>query len=145
MATGTYFDRVIGEREEVAADNLIRRVVLCSGKVYYDLLAGRVERGITDIALLRLEQLYPFPFFSLTKELRRYPTAQIVWCQEEPANMGAWTFLDRRIEKVLADAGSQTRRPVLVSRAESASPAAGLARRHGEEQAALVNEALSLA
>ena len=142
MGPGTYFDRVIGERDEIAADAEVRRVVMCSGKVYYELLAERASRGITDIALLRLEQLYPFPFHSLTMELKRYPAAEIVWCQEEPANMGAWTFLDRRIERVLADAGNETRRPHFVGRKEAAAPAAGLAKRHAEEQAALVDAAL---
>jgi 2-oxoglutarate dehydrogenase E1 component len=144
MGPGTYFDRVISERGEIAPDAGVRRVVLCSGKVYYDLLAQRTERGITDIALLRLEQLYPFPVRSLRQELERYPGADVVWCQEEPMNMGGWSFVDRRIEAVLGDIGGTARRPLYVGRAEAAAPATGLLKRHNSEQAKLVEEALTL-
>ncbi|MHA1108609.1 MAG: 2-oxoglutarate dehydrogenase E1 component, partial [Alphaproteobacteria bacterium] len=144
MGPERYFDRVISERSEIAPDEKVKRVVLCSGKVYYDLFAERAERGIKNIALVRLEQLYPFPVRSLTHELERYPNADIVWCQEEPMNMGGWTFVDRRIEAILSNIGARAERPVYVGRAEAASPATGLLKRHLKEQAKLVDEALSL-
>jgi 2-oxoglutarate dehydrogenase E1 component len=79
----------------------VRRVVLCTGKVYYDLYEEREKRGIKDVYLMRVEQLYPFPHKALTQELSRFPQAEIVWCQEEPYNMGAWTFVQPNIEWVL--------------------------------------------
>ncbi len=142
MGPGTSFHRVIGEPIELVPDEKVRRVVLCSGKVYYDLYQAREERGITDVAIIRVEQIYPFPANSLTMELGRYPNADVVWCQEEPKNMGAWYFVDRRIEAVLAGLKVQARRPVYVGRPDSASPATGLLRRHNIEQAHLVDEAL---
>ena len=91
----------------------VKRVVLCSGKVYYDLLTERREKAISDVAIMRLEQIYPFPEKTLTRELTPYRNAELVWCQEEPENMGAWNFVDRRIEKVLAGIGDAGRRPRL--------------------------------
>jgi len=121
----------------------VRRVVLCSGKIYYDLLKARAENGDDTVALVRLEQLYPFPRRSLGEVLRRYRNAEVVWCQEEPENMGAWGFIDRRIEQVLSGLDITARRPRFVGRAEAASPATGLFRRHVQEQAQLVEEALA--
>jgi 2-oxoglutarate dehydrogenase E1 component len=144
MGPGTSFHRVIGEPVDLVADEKVRRVVLCSGKVYYDLYQTREERGIKDVAIVRAEQLYPFPVNSLTMELGRYPNADVVWCQEEPKNMGAWYFVDRRIETVLAGLKVKARRPIYVGRPESASPATGLLRRHNKEQAQLVDEALTV-
>lgn len=144
MGPGTTFHRVIGETTKLVADDKVRRVVLCTGKVYYDLYQAREERGIKDVALVRVEQLYPFPVNSLTLELGRYPNADVVWCQEEPKNMGSWYFVDRRIEGVLAGLKVTARRPSYVGRPESASPATGLARRHNREQAQLVDEALTV-
>jgi 2-oxoglutarate dehydrogenase E1 component len=140
---GTTFHRVIGETHAIAADPQVRRVVLCTGKVYYDLFEARESRGIKDIALVRMEQLYPFPEKSLARELGRYPNAEVVWCQEEPQNMGAWTFVDRRIENTLAGLKVKARRPIYAGRAEAASPATGLYRRHVREQTALVDQALA--
>ena len=82
-------------------DDKIRRVVLCTGKVYYDLFEEREKRGIDDVYLLRVEQLYPFPVKSLATELARFKAADVVWCQEEPKNMGAWTFVEPYLEWVL--------------------------------------------
>jgi len=143
LADGSSFHRVMPEIDEIAAGKSIRRVVLCTGKVYYDLLQQRREDGISDVALLRVEQLYPFPEGTLAEELARYPEAEIVWCQEEPANMGAWTFVDRRIEAVLEELGGKARRPRYVGRPAAASPATGLLKRHNFEQKALVAEALA--
>ena len=89
-------------QEKLADDAKIRRVVLCTGKVYFDLVARRREQKIDDIAILRVEQLFPFPFNTLATELARYKNAEFVWAQEEPENMGAWSFVDRKIERVLA-------------------------------------------
>jgi 2-oxoglutarate dehydrogenase E1 component len=95
------------------------------------------------VALVRLEQLYPFPRVSLGEQLRRYRSAEVVWCQEEPENMGAWGFVDRRIEQVLAGLDVAARRPRFIGRAEAASPATGLFKRHQREQAQLVEAALA--
>ena len=143
FATGSYFRRVLPEAETLDPKG-VRRVVLCQGKLYYDLLEERQKRGATDVALLRIEQLYPFPADVLAEELKKYPQAEIVWAQEEPANMGAWLFADRRIEAVLAETGHAARRPVYVGRPDAASPATGLLRRHNLEQAKLIDEALTV-
>jgi len=144
MGPGTRFRTVIGEIDAIAPPERVVRVVLCSGKVYYDLLAERRQRGIDTIALVRVEQLYPFPKVSLPKALAPYRHAEVVWCQEEPENMGAWQFMDRRVEAVLAELGTDARRPRAIGRPAAASPATGLAAAHAAEQAALVNAALTL-
>jgi 2-oxoglutarate dehydrogenase E1 component len=120
----------------------IRKVVLCTGKVYYDLYQAREDKNITDVALVRIEQLYPFPGDALKRELAKYPNAQIVWCQEEPQNQGSWTFIDRRLENVLTELKHKSTRPVYVGRPEAAAPATGSLKRHTAEQAKLVDEAL---
>src|SRR5207344_971253 len=96
------FHRILAETVEIAASDKVRRVLLCSGKVYFDLVAERRKRKIDDIVILRIEQLYPFPISRLGARLALYPHAEVVWCQEEPENMGAWHFVDRRIERSLA-------------------------------------------
>ncbi|MDG6094041.1 2-oxoglutarate dehydrogenase E1 component [Acetobacter sp. AN02] len=141
---GTSFRPVIGEIDALAADKKVKRVVICSGKVYYDLLAERREQNLDNVAIVRLEQFYPFPEEALAAELKRYPEAEIVWCQEETENGGGWHFVDRRIEKALARAGHKAGRPSYQGRAAAASPATGLARIHAAEQAALVKAALGL-
>ncbi len=139
---GTVFHRVLGDAA-IDKPAQVRRAVLCSGKVYYDLLEARTEKTINDVALIRLEQIAPFPNKSLTVELAKYPNAEIVWCQEEPRNMGAFTFVDRRVEEVLAGLGLKARRVRYVGRPEAASPATGLLKVHQREQQALVTEALA--
>jgi 2-oxoglutarate dehydrogenase E1 component len=143
MGSGSSFHRVIAEGDTFAADDQVRRVVLCSGKVYFDLSKARAAKGDGSVALIRIEQLYPFPFAALGKVLRRYRNAEIVWCQEEPQNMGAWNFVDRRIEQVLAGLDIAAKRPRFAGRAEAASPATGLFKRHVEEQTDLVADALA--
>ena len=118
--------------------------MLCSGKVYYDLLAERREGKIDDVAILRLEQIYPFPSRTLARLLAPYTSAEVVWCQEEPENAGAWSFVDRRIEKVLAGLKIAAKRPVYVGRPSAASPATGLAKVHAQQQKALVRAALDI-
>lgn len=143
MGPGTKFMTVLPEQDEIAPPEAVRRVVLCSGKVYYDLLAARREQGLTDVALVRLEQLYPFPKISLPRVLKPYANAEIVWCQEEPENMGAWLFVDRRLEELLGALGGAAKRPRYVGRVSAASPATGLAKVHAAEQVALVDRALA--
>ncbi len=151
FTTGSSFHRVLWDDAQqgnsdtkLAADDKIKRVVLCSGKVYYDLLEERDARGIDDVYLMRIEQYYPFPAHSLINELERFKGAEIVWCQEEPKNQGAWTFIEPNIEWVLTRIGAKHTRPRYVGRATSASPATGLASQHKAQQEALVDEALSL-
>jgi len=141
---GSSFRFVIPEVDAIKPEEKVKRVVLCTGKVYYDLLAERRERKIDDVAIIRLEQIYPFPVKSLTSALAPYKNAEIIWCQEEPENMGAWTFVDRRIEKVLAGLDIKAKRPAFVGREEAASPATGLAKVHDAQQQALVKQALAL-
>ncbi|MCH2393629.1 2-oxoglutarate dehydrogenase E1 component [Oceanibaculum sp.] len=143
MAEGTTFHRVLYDNEILCDDKDVKRVVLCSGKVYYDLYEERAKRGIKDVFFLRLEQLYPFPHKALAAELKRFPKAEVVWCQEEPENMGSWTFVDRKIEAVLTEIGAKHKRPVYVGRPAAAATATGLLKRHNMEQAKLVEEALT--
>jgi 2-oxoglutarate dehydrogenase E1 component len=144
MGPGTNFHRVLHEDVPLCDDREVKRVVICSGKVYYDLFEEREKRGMKDVCFLRLEQLYPFPSKALTAELSARPQAEVVWCQEEPRNMGGWTFVRPEIESVLADIKHKQRRLLYVGRPASASPATGLLRRHNREQAFLVDEALDL-
>ncbi len=144
MTPDTTFHRVMYDNEVLCDDKDVKRVVLCTGKVYYDLYEERQRREIKDIFFLRMEQLYPFPRQALLHELGRFPQADVVWCQEEPKNMGAWTFLDRRLEDVLIELDGACKRPRYVGRAEAASPATGNFARHVREQEALVNDALTL-
>jgi 2-oxoglutarate dehydrogenase E1 component len=144
MGPGSTFRRVLPDPGGIAADGAVRRVVLCSGKVFYDLLAERSERGIDDVALVRLEQLYPFPVISLGAELARYVNAEVVWCQEEPRNMGSWTFVDRRLEELLGQLEMTAERPRYAGRDEAASPATGSHAKHVAEQKKLIDEALSM-
>ncbi len=142
MAEGSHFKFVIPEIDPVDAPEKVKRVVVCSGKVYYDLLAERREQGLSDVVLIRLEQVFPFPGQTLGATLKPYRNADVVWCQEEPANMGAWTFVDRRLEKALLTNGGKAQRPTYVGREEAASPATGHAKTHALQQAALVKQAL---
>jgi 2-oxoglutarate dehydrogenase E1 component len=144
MAEGTRFQYVIPEVDELAPPDQIRRVAICSGKVYYDLLQERRMKEIKDVAIIRLEQMYPFPGITLGRTLAPYVNADVVWCQEEPENMGAWSFVDRRIEKVLGRLDLKVRRPVYVGRDAAASPATGLARTHMAQQARLLATVLGI-
>ena len=130
------------EKIVLKPDNEIKRVVLCTGKVYYDLLDYREAKGIDDTYLMRVEQLYPFPARALIQELGRFPNAtDIVWCQEEPKNMGAWSFIEPNIEWVLAHVGGSVKRPRYAGRPASASTATGLAKKHMQEQKAFSEDA----
>ncbi|MFN3867983.1 MAG: 2-oxoglutarate dehydrogenase E1 component, partial [Hyphomicrobiaceae bacterium] len=131
------------EKIVLKPDNEIKRVVLCTGKVYYDLVDAREAAGITDTYILRVEQLYPFPARTLIQEIGRFRSAaDIVWCQEEPKNMGAWSFIEPNLEWVLAHVDGAVKRARYAGRAASASTATGLAKKHLEEQKALTADAL---
>eukprot|EP01032_Pedospumella_encystans_P004388 gene4388-5197_t len=133
MAGESSFHRLLWDDAEVIKDGpiklqkdaKIRRVVMCSGKVYYDLLEEREKRGIDDVYLLRIEQLYPFPAKALINELSRFRNAEMVWCQEEPRNMGGWTFVDNWLELTLEKLDVAAKRARYVGRPASASTAAG--------------------
>ncbi|HYM01693.1 MAG TPA: 2-oxoglutarate dehydrogenase E1 component [Stellaceae bacterium] len=145
MGPGSYFRRTIDETDKLVADGKVKRVLLCSGKVYYDLRSQRRERKIGDVAIVRVEQLYPFPDKALAESIGQYKNAEVVWCQEEPQNMGAWSFVDRRIEVVLAGLDGKAKRARYVGRPEAAATATGLLKRHNAEQAKLIDEALTVA
>ena len=150
MGPGSSFHRVLWDDAQYGSsttklkkDDKIKRVVMCSGKVYYDLLDARDEQGLDDVYLMRMEQLYPFPALSLTKELNRFPKAEMVWCQEEPKNQGPWSFIEPNIEWVLERIGAKHGRARYAGRNAAASPATGLAAQHKHEQETLINEALT--
>ena len=132
------------DMEKLAKPDRIKRIVICTGKVYYDLLQERRDRKIDDVLILRIEQLYPFPRLEIAQELAKYKNAEIIWCQEEPKNQGAWSFINPLIEEALGIAKHACSRPRFVGRDAGAAPATGYLSRHQAEQAKLVNEALSL-
>jgi 2-oxoglutarate dehydrogenase E1 component len=130
------------EKIKLVADDKIRRVVLCSGKVYYDLYEEREKRGIDDVYILRVEQLYPVPLKALVQELGRFKSAELVWCQEEPRNMGAWHFMEPYLDWVLKQVGAARDRPRYAGRAASAATATGLMPKHLVQLKAFLDEAL---
>ncbi len=141
---GSGFHRVMHCDELPSDPKDAKQVVLCSGKVYYDLLEEREKRGITDVHFLRLEQIYPFPADALIGELEPYRHCHIVWCQEEPRNMGAWSFVADFMEDITAAVDAKYPRPRYAGRASAASPATGSAKRHQAEQARLIDDALTV-
>lgn len=142
MDTGSCFLEVIPDNAFPVSN--VRRVVLCSGKVYYDLLEARSKFNVDNVALIRVEQLYPFPSSMISKELSRYSNCEVIWCQEEPSNMGSWNFLDRKLEKILVDIGFSSRHISYVGRCEAASPSTGLFSQHVKEQDSIVKMALGV-
>jgi 2-oxoglutarate dehydrogenase E1 component len=131
--TEAAFQEVIDDTLDASA---VRRVVFCSGKIYYDLVAAREAKGIADIAIVRVEELHPFPHRQVTAVLERYrQDVDLIWCQEEPRNMGAWRWIYGRF----LDVG---RRLKYAGRLRNASPAAGSPKRHAEEHKRLIDEAL---
>jgi 2-oxoglutarate dehydrogenase E1 component len=134
--TSGAFRTVIAETEALNPAD-VDRVLICSGKVYYDLLAERTKRGERRTAIIRLEQLYPLDTAAVVEAVSAYPRAQLVWVQDEPANQGPWPFIALNLPEHLGG------RPLLrVSRPASASPAAGSSKKHAAEQATLVRQAL---
>ncbi|MCQ8185326.1 2-oxoglutarate dehydrogenase E1 component [Parvularcula maris] len=151
MGPGSSFHRVLWDDAEykpesseikLVADEKIRRVVMCSGKVYYDLFEEREKRGVNDVYLMRVEQFYPLPAGSLIKELRRFKDAEMVWCQEEPKNMGGWSFIEPNLEWVLTQLDAKHTRARYAGRPAAASPATGHAEQHRNELEAFLEEAL---
>jgi 2-oxoglutarate dehydrogenase E1 component len=146
MGPGSSFHRVLlddaeskpGTSVELRPDPEIKRVVLCSGKVYYDLFEERQKRGLDNIQILRVEQFYPFPAKSLMNELSRFPEADVIWCQEEPKNMGAWTYVAPQLEATLG------LWPIYAGRKPGSSPAAGSKAMHYREQKALLGKAFEI-
>lgn len=134
------------ESGEIAAHDEIKRVVLCSGQVYAALVKERQSRGLNDVAITRIEQLHPFPWAQLRDNLDSYPNAQnIVYCQEEPLNAGAWSFLQPRIETLLNQTEHHNRRHVMYAgRNPSASVATGLKSAHQKEEKDLLEMAFSV-
>ncbi|PCI63358.1 MAG: 2-oxoglutarate dehydrogenase E1 component [Kordiimonadales bacterium] len=149
---GSQFHRVLwdnaqseaGGSIELKTDDKIKRVVLCSGKVYFDLMEARDKRGQDDTYLLRVEQLYPFPEHALSKELGRFKNVEhVVWCQEEPKNMGSWAYINEPLESVLLKLELPVPRAKYAGRAASAATATGQASVHAAQQSALVEQALT--
>ena len=145
---GTSFHRILidqaesgrNEKMRLTRDDKIRRVILCSGKVYWDLYDEREKRGADDIYILRFEQLYPFPVKGLIRHLSRFKKAEVVWCQEEPKNMGAWNFVDTYIEWALGQIGGKSRRARYIGRPASAATASGLLSKHLAQLKAFLDE-----
>ena len=150
MGPETSFHRLLWDDAQISPDEKIklvpdaktRRVVLCSGKIYYDLYDEREKRGIDDVYLLRIEQLYPFPTKALMTELSRFKEAEIVWCQEEPRNQGGWVFVDIFLEWVLNQIGAKHRRARYAGRPASASTAVGQMSLHQAQLKNVLEEAL---
>ena len=141
----THFMRLKSDMKEID-DKKVKRLVLCSGKVAYDLMQRRDEAGLEDVSIVRIEQLYPFPGEPLAVRMKRLINLEsVVWCQEEPKNNGAWFFVDRLIEDAAEKAGHKGMRPFYAGREPAASPATGFASRHQAQQESLVNIALGLA
>jgi 2-oxoglutarate dehydrogenase E1 component len=130
------------ENIKLVADDKMRRVIMCTGKVYYDLYDEREKRGINDIYLLRIEQLFPFPSKALVAELSRFKQAEMVWCQEEPRNMGAWFFVDVFLNWVLNQVGAKHRTCRYAGRPASASTAVGQMSKHLAQLKQFLEEAL---
>jgi 2-oxoglutarate dehydrogenase E1 component len=151
MSEGASFHRVLWDDAQngnglssiaLKPDDQVRRVVMCSGKVYFDLLDEREKRGLDDIYLLRLEQFYPWPMKSVSHELSRFPNADLVWCQEEPKNMGGWSFVDPWLELTLEKLPLKAKRARYAGRPASASTAAGQMSKHLKELEAFLQDAL---
>jgi 2-oxoglutarate dehydrogenase E1 component len=138
----SHFQRILSD-PNAPADSDVRRVVLVSGKLFYDLADARDAAGDKNISIIRIEQIYPFPSEALAVRLKRMTNLEtVVWAQEEPKNQGSWTFVEPLVEEVLADVGGRSARPVYAGRKAAAATATGLARNHAAQQAALVAEAL---
>jgi 2-oxoglutarate dehydrogenase E1 component len=149
MAIGTSFHRVLwddaeylkSEKIRLVQNDKIRRVVLCSGKVYYDLYEEREKREVNDVYLMRVEQLYPFPLKALVTELTRFKNAEIVWCQEEPKNMGPWSFVEPYLEWVFNQLGRKGQRAHYIGRPAAAATATGVMSKHLAQLKAFLDEA----
>lgn len=142
----TRFQRVLPENNQTIIDNSekVRRVIFCTGKVYYDLVDERTKRSIDDVAIVRIEQIAPFPFDRIQEKIQHYPNADVMWCQEEPKNMGCWSYVSPRIGTCTAAARGTATKPAYSGRPPSAAPATGLgARKHNSELKKFLDEAFS--
>ncbi|RHY07301.1 hypothetical protein DYB36_003343 [Aphanomyces astaci] len=145
LGPGTKFHRLLPDpSSNLVADDQVKRVVFCTGKLYYELAAEREEHGINDIALVRVEQIAPFPFDKVAEQAAKYKNAEIKWVQEEPENMGFWTYVSPRIETALTKISHDSRRPTYIGRPTSAAPATGYGAVHVLEQNRIVKKALGL-
>mmetsp|Transcript_31679 Transcript_31679/g.32271 ORF Transcript_31679/g.32271 Transcript_31679/m.32271 type:complete len:236 (-) Transcript_31679:167-874(-) len=141
MGEGTMFTRVYSESDPEVVKNAssVRKIIYCTGKIYYELLEEREKRGIKDIAIIRIEQLAPFPWDRVAAEAALYDNAEVVWCQEEPKNMGAWSFVQPRIEAATKDINKKELRPMYAGRRPSAATATGMGPKlHAAEQLAII-------
>lgn len=146
MGPGTGFRRVIPEIDNTISESKIRRVILCSGKIYFDLLEARRGQNLKSAVIIRVEQLYPWPRGGITDQIARYPNATVVWCQEEASNQGAWHFVSDRLNYILDQLDKKaknSRHIIYVGRKASASPATGALKVHNKEQAFLIDQALN--
>jgi len=152
MAEGTFFHRVLWDdaqykpettKIKLVADSKIKKVIICSGKVYYDLFIEREKLGLKDVYILRVEQFYPYPDDAMSIELKRFKNADMIWCQEEPKNMGAWAFIEPFIEETLIAIGAKNSRARYVGRPASASTATGISSKHKKEQQAVFDAAFA--
>lgn len=141
---GKFFTVIPECRTGLVASDKIRKVVICSGKVYYDIIEMLEAQKINDIAVMRLEQFYPFPADKLSSELEKYKNAEIIWCQEEPKNMGGWIFVNPLIEEVLSNLDTQAKRPKCIARPAAASPACGYANVHAQQQAEILKQVVQV-
>jgi 2-oxoglutarate dehydrogenase E1 component len=142
FAGESHFMRILSDPNP-PKDADVKRLVLCTGKLSYELIEARDKAGDANTSIVRVEQLYPFPGEALLARLKRMANLEeVVWAQEEPQNQGYWAHVEPRIERRLGEAGLKPKRPVYAGRAPAASPATGLAKRHAAEQAALIADAL---
>jgi 2-oxoglutarate dehydrogenase E1 component len=132
------------KKQFLNADSEIKKVIICSGKVYYDLISERDSSKKVDIYIIRLEQLYPFPAKALTPIISRFKKAEFIWCQEEPKNMGPWNTMERYINWCLTKAGCENSQVKYVGRSPAASTATGLMSKHQKQQKMLIDSALSV-
>jgi 2-oxoglutarate dehydrogenase E1 component len=145
FAEGTIFQEVIPEQETLVADEQVRKLVVCGGKVYYDLIKARAEKKINDVAIVRIEQLNPFPFHKMRDQIQKYPNASVTWCQEEPKNQGAYFFVETGLRtSAIAGAGRPAEFDVdYAGRGSMSSTATGHAKVHAMEQQELLDNALA--
>lgn len=144
---GTEFKRIYPEmhteEEGLVSDGDMKKLVLCNGKIYYELLAARRKSNVKDVALVRMEQLSPFPFELVADQVQKYNSAEVVWAQEEPKNMGAWSFVQDRIGTATREINNEEKRPTYIGRSTMASPADGYADVHSMEQARIINDVIN--
>merc|ERR1712023_89915 len=133
MSTGSRFRFTISERDEIAPDDKVKKLVFCSGKVYYELRSERAKRGVDDMALVTLEQISPFPFRQVIEDLKKYPNAEVIWCQEEPMNNGAWSYVEPRMMTALKKGCGDGRDVTYIGRNPAAAPGTGLMALHLKE------------